>query len=191
MQHPGTAIKIMDIDRCLIANNIITLDTYGDSSSVGIAVQAIDTPVSDATIIHNIIAANTGTYAVGVDVTATSANVTSATVGGGYIRNCTKDITLLSSENGYFINPPVLIPGAFEDTGIVPPASTKWIQLAGVGGSAPTTDSLKPAVYWGSGCPEHVLSAGVGCLALRYDGGKCTTLYVKESGTGKTGWVPK
>jgi len=46
-------------------------------------------------------------------------------------------------------------------------------------------------VYWGYGSPESVIVAGVGSLYLRKDGGASTTLYVKESGTGATGWVAK
>jgi hypothetical protein len=40
----------------------------------------------------------------------------------------------------------------------------------------------------GSGTPEGVLSAAVGSLYTRIDGGASTTLYVKESGAGTTGW---
>ena len=43
----------------------------------------------------------------------------------------------------------------------------------------------------GSGSPEGVLTANVGSLYTRTDGGASTTLYVKESGTGNTGWVAK
>jgi hypothetical protein len=43
----------------------------------------------------------------------------------------------------------------------------------------------------GTGTPEGVVSAGVGTLFLRRDGGAGTTLYVKQSGTGNTGWVAK
>jgi hypothetical protein len=43
----------------------------------------------------------------------------------------------------------------------------------------------------GTGAPESVVTAGVGSLFLRQDGGANTTLYVKESGTGNTGWVAK
>ena len=43
----------------------------------------------------------------------------------------------------------------------------------------------------GSGTPEGVVTAIVGSLFLRSDGGAGTTLYVKESGTGNTGWVAK
>lgn len=43
----------------------------------------------------------------------------------------------------------------------------------------------------GSGSPAGVVSAPVGSLYLRTDGGTSTTLYVKESGTGTSGWVAK
>lgn len=43
----------------------------------------------------------------------------------------------------------------------------------------------------GSGSPEGVRAAKVGSIYLRQDGGASTTLYVKESGTGNTGWVAK
>lgn len=45
-----------------------------------------------------------------------------------------------------------------------------------------------PTVTPGTGSPEGVLSAPVGSQYLRSDGGTGTTLYVKESGTGNTGW---
>lgn len=41
----------------------------------------------------------------------------------------------------------------------------------------------------GSGSPEGVVTASVGSIYRRYDGGSATTVYVKESGTGNTGWV--
>jgi hypothetical protein len=43
----------------------------------------------------------------------------------------------------------------------------------------------------GTGSPEGVLTANVGTIYQRLDGGAGTTLYVKESGTGNTGWVAK
>lgn len=43
----------------------------------------------------------------------------------------------------------------------------------------------------GSGSPEGVITATVGKLYLRSDGGASTTLYVKQSGTGNTGWIAK
>ena len=46
-------------------------------------------------------------------------------------------------------------------------------------------------VYTGPATPEGAITAGVGSIFLRTDGGTSTTLYVKESGTGNTGWVAK
>lgn len=48
-------------------------------------------------------------------------------------------------------------------------------------------------VKWlsGSGSPESAVTAAVGSLYTRTDGGAGTTLYVKESGAGNTGWVAK
>lgn len=53
----------------------------------------------------------------------------------------------------------------------------------------------KPAVrlgtvgLWdGTGSPEGVVTAPVGDIFMRTDGGAGTTYYVKESGAGNTGW---
>ncbi|QCO99588.1 right-handed parallel beta-helix repeat-containing protein [Arthrobacter sp. 24S4-2] len=43
----------------------------------------------------------------------------------------------------------------------------------------------------GAGTPEGVVAAPVGSVYFRSDGGAATTLYVKESGTGNTGWSAK
>jgi hypothetical protein len=51
-------------------------------------------------------------------------------------------------------------------------------------------DILKK-LHTGNGSPENVVIAPVSHLYLRADGGAGTTLYVKESGTGNTGWVGK
>lgn len=52
-------------------------------------------------------------------------------------------------------------------------------------------DDILALVKTGTGTPEGAVTASVGTLFLRTDGGTSTTLYVKESGTGNTGWVAK
>lgn len=66
-------------------------------------------------------------------------------------------------------------------------------------------DSTKAATFYGSispnntaciwtagaGSPEGVVTAPVGSLYTRTDGSTSTTLYVKTSGTGDTGWTGK
>ena len=41
----------------------------------------------------------------------------------------------------------------------------------------------------GTATPEAAVAAGIGRLFSRSDGGANTSLYVKESGTGNTGWA--
>ncbi|MFL5385759.1 MAG: hypothetical protein ACJ8GN_24860 [Longimicrobiaceae bacterium] len=62
--------------------------------------------------------------------------------------------------------------------------STGWIEV--VGGSLNA-----PRVLRGNGSPENAVTAPVGTHYQRADGGAGTTFYVKESGTGNTGWVAK
>lgn len=45
--------------------------------------------------------------------------------------------------------------------------------------------------FYGVGSPEGILSAGIGSTYRRSDGAAGTAFYVKESGTGNTGWVAK
>lgn len=46
-------------------------------------------------------------------------------------------------------------------------------------------------IRFGSGSPEGAVTAPVGATYNRTDGGAGTSFYVKESGTGNTGWVAK
>lgn len=46
-------------------------------------------------------------------------------------------------------------------------------------------------VLSGTGTPEAAVTAAVGSIFLRTDGGAATSVYVKESGAGNTGWVAK
>lgn len=56
-----------------------------------------------------------------------------------------------------------------------------------------TLAGIATAPTWtvGSGSPEGVVIAVVGSFYSRLDGGAGTTFYVKESGTGNTGWIAK
>lgn len=77
----------------------------------------------------------------------------------------------------------------------MPAALRPWHHPAdAVRGSADWANTLNVLlgyVRWGAGTPEGAVEASVGSLYLRTDGGAGTTLYVKESGTGNTGWSAK
>ena len=65
---------------------------------------------------------------------------------------------------------------------IVGSSSSSGIRFRASGGAA---------IFSGTGTPEAAVTAPIGSLFLRTDGGAGTTLYVKESGAGNTGWVGK
>ena len=55
-----------------------------------------------------------------------------------------------------------------------------------------STDQLRNAfVIAGTGTPEANVTAPIGSLYINRSGGASTTLYVKTSGTGNTGWTAK
>jgi len=58
-----------------------------------------------------------------------------------------------------------------------------------VGNQTTFTEASIPSVISFSGNPEGVVSAAIGTIGLRIDGGAGTSLYRKESGAGVTGWV--
>lgn len=60
-----------------------------------------------------------------------------------------------------------------------------------VGNSYVQTGTGTTRWYTGTGSPETVVAATIGSLYSRTDGGGSTTLYVKESGAGNTGWIAK
>nr|WP_247739092.1 right-handed parallel beta-helix repeat-containing protein [Bacillus sp. 165] len=46
-------------------------------------------------------------------------------------------------------------------------------------------------LYTGNGSPEGILTLPVGSIYLNNTGGTSTTIYVKQTGTGNTGWIAK
>ena len=67
--------------------------------------------------------------------------------------------------------------------------TTGALVVSGGAGIAGAVNSLYQRV--GSGAPEGVVTAPVGAVFHRTNGGAGTSFYVKESGTGNTGWVAK
>lgn len=52
-----------------------------------------------------------------------------------------------------------------------------------------SVSSASAAIYAGTGSPEGAVTAAVGSIYQRTDGGTDTAVYRKESGSGNTGWV--
>ena len=87
---------------------------------------------------------------------------------------------------------PVVVISATWGTGSHPA-----IQVWAPGSSTPVFtvrhDGAVSSLYqrFGTGTPEGFVTAPVGAIYHRTDGGAGTSFYVKQSGTGTTGWVAK
>lgn len=53
------------------------------------------------------------------------------------------------------------------------------------------SDGESVRIFQGTGTPENSITAGIGSIYMRIDGGASTAFYVKESGIGNTGWIAK
>jgi hypothetical protein len=81
--------------------------------------------------------------------------------------------------------------GAQDATGFTATETTAWTVTANeiVWAKVRFGASTGPFDSAGSGSPEGVVTAPIGSLYRRTNGSTGTTLYVKEAGTGTTGWV--
>jgi hypothetical protein len=117
-----------------------------------------------------------GTLESGIKVGAASYACDKVIISGNTIDGCTgAEIKL----NGTMTTAPIVTDNLVSaDVASV----GNFIQIGGQGSRR---------TFQGTGTPQGVVRAGIGSQFQRTDGGAGTTLYVKESGTGNTGWIAK
>lgn len=88
--------------------------------------------------------------------------------------------------------------GATNNTNVGWYNDTTLIAMLGNSGTLSLSSAIRigdvvsgPLIISGSGSPEGSLTAVQGSKFMRIDGGANTSSYIKESGTGNTGWVAK
>lgn len=168
------AASPLDVDNIRIANNTIS----STNANGNIVLDPNGTGIIQATASVQLTAGGLLVYA------ADEEKVQVAGGAGG---------TLLSSETDIrWYNDPDISSGS-------PDVGLKRVAAGTLQGTNGTTGNmvaflLTPTVgiFQGSGSPEGVITAGVGAIYLRVvDGGAGSSFYVKESGSGNTGWVAK
>ena len=186
---------VLDASQGKVLNDLISTHAANTSnphnataSQVGAIPQAPASAISDANLVGEsgkVLFHKTNSSSLN---TPYAAGLTSGNSGGTLIT------ALTSTDFGmqmYFMSGSVIgIPEMF----IRPFASGtwgSWFEITGMSGGIMNMFLRTIKLTSGSGAPEGVVTAPIGSLYLRSDGGTSTTLYVKQSGTGNTGWVAK
>lgn len=190
-------INVQDASRILIQGN--TVKGSGAGSTIGIRCRnASMSEIQDIQIIGNTV----------LDFSATAIQITggaSNLVRGIQVVGNTFDDTDTSTPSQttgidfntlstYLTGSPPVVMGNLSNRGITSPIAnlgTAAIVVAGGSANAIGTANVSVSVFFCSGTPEGAITAPVGSMATRRDGGAGTTFYIKESGTGNTGWVAK
>ena len=168
--------------------------TYADSTYVNVSGDTmtgdliIDEDSDTAFIVQQ--ADNTRTFLVDTNVTRT-VRLLNSTILIGYSDNATTSNYALVAATGthnIFNGGDIDV---YSDNGV-----TRKFFVDGATGNVTVLGQLNIGagvveIVTGSGTPEGAVSAPVGSLFLRTDGGAGTSLYVKETGSGNTGWVGK
>lgn len=110
---------------------------------------------------------------------------------GGYLTVNGADLSgtaITTTNGGIIVNGPLELTNDGANNGALTVADDADI-AGGLDVDGSITLNSTAGVYHGTGSPEGVQVAAVGSLFLRTNGGSGTTLYVKESGSGNTGWT--
>ena len=165
----GTVLSVYSADRVVVVGNVFDLN--GSPAAGGITLRSTDA----ATVLRDVLVANNH-------------------IGNGYrgielLDHATGVSDGVSLVNNHFYS---LSGNWLRGNGV-----TKFANLAISGNTQRSTGATnEPGVAyrvgtsaWScSGTPEGQVTAPIGSVAYRRDGGASTTMYIKESGTGNTGW---
>lgn len=175
---------------------ILTTDTSGN---LVVSYSNDSTDTNDPVVVATI--SNTGALRTGGNIQIGAASTTSATKGIDFVNNGdqTTVLSYLRSDNvgrlymNSYSNAQSWVMGSVSFN----PTVDNTVTLGQATLRPSATYSVKfmftatVGAFYGSGSPEGVLTAGIGSTYQRTDGGANTSFYVKESGTGNTGWVAK
>lgn len=183
----GAFITIVDSIQISVGANVCHATDAGASSAFGIDVQAVTVTMTDILIgPGNQFTTDAGTFAAGVRVLANGANFVDASVVGNQGDNCAYGLQREVGGGGGGFTGQLLYTGNNFDSSTGDVNSIGVASALRVGFNA---SALGTNLFSGTGSPEGVVTARIGCQYLRTDGGQGTVLYYKESGTGATGWI--
>jgi hypothetical protein len=166
---------------CVVASNILR-NCYTNGVTIGIENTGFN--VNGNTIIDT----QDSTYSAATGINVRYSN-NRGTINGNTLLRVNDALNTYTAEQGIRLSTSV---GNYVSIGVN--SNNYVIPMSGVDGAVVDYGSFSNAsakLFAGLGTPEAVITAPVGSIYLRRDGGVGTSFYVKESGVGNTGWVPK
>lgn len=184
----GNYVNVVDCSGISIGDNLYRATDAG-ANMYGIDVQAVTVAVTDVQIgPGNMMSAAAGSMAAMVRLLANGANMTDVMINGNMADNDDYGARFEVGGGGGTFNGKIMYAGN-SHLGTVGD-----FQNVGGAGVVPyigfNASTSGPTMRSGTGSPEGVLTATVGSMFLRTDGGIDTATYLKATGTGNTGWVP-
>jgi hypothetical protein len=186
---PPAIIKVVDGTNFSIGGNSCVASDAGANVNFGIDIQAVTVVLTGPLIgPGNNVLAIANNFKAGARILANGANVTNfSIVGNGFANTDYGAQFEIGGGGGAFSGVQM-----FADNNI----NVNTDQFLAVGAPALSLriganagSTLTNSIFVGTGTPESVVSARIGSLFMRTDGGNGTALYYKETGTGTTGWV--
>lgn len=181
----GTFIRIVDSSQIVANGNICRGTNAGGGTAYAIDLQAVAADVNDILFHSNQVSAAAGSYGAMFRTLVNGSNIDNFAIVNNMGGEIAYGWRAEDAGGGSFIGRQMLAGNAFDST-------TGDYQEVGVtlyphiGTNASTFGAV---MRTGNGSPEGQVTARIGSMYLRRDGGQDTTLYYKESGTGATGWI--
>ncbi len=182
-------LRTLDTTSIQIQGNVCTATDAGSTTVDAYSIEADAVNIDNIQITHDQITATAGTWANAVTILAGTGTVGLVQVTPGIFDNCDNGVLFDDGGGGAgkFINF-LMVAGGIIDadtTAFAASVSGLYVRIAG------NASTFGVNVISGADTPEGNVTARAGSMYLRSDGGASTTLYIKTSGTGNTGWTAK
>jgi len=183
----GGFVRVVDCTGWSAGGNVCTSTVAGASVAYGIDAQAVTVALTNVLIgPGNNVTAQSGQLAGIVHLLANGANVTDVSVVGNQGATTDYGLVMEVGGGGGTFNGQLMYGGNNVDATLGDIHKIGTAVAVRVGFNAGV---FGPNLFTGTGDPNGVVTARIGSMYLRSDGGQATTVYYKESGTGNTGWV--
>jgi hypothetical protein len=189
-QTAAGVAHIRDTSNVQFQNSTVAADDAGATSRDAVLVEADTVNIDNVQLTNLNVGADAGTWNNAVHVLSSGQTIGVVHVVPGILDDCDKGVNFDDGGGGagMFSQPNLLMVAG----GIIDAVTSAWVVPAGiylrVAGNAST---FGPNVIAGNGTPEGNVTARIGSMFMRLDGGAGTSLYIKESGSGNVGWIGK